>query len=97
MRLHSVATLAFSLLFASFSIAGGANQVSNVKCKGGWISKGTGKLEVIAACGDPKYSEVISGANQVKEEKLLYKIKRKNYIFWLYAGKVTRIETPKPR
>ena len=83
---------ALILLLSSTSIlATDSTKVSNVKCKGGWITTGNSKLEVISYCGQPTFSDVTSGANDVKSEDLLYTIKRKDYIISLRAGKVVYI------
>ncbi|MCF2948555.1 DUF2845 domain-containing protein [Paraglaciecola aquimarina] len=83
---------AIFLLFISMSaIAQDTSRVSNIKCKGGWISTGTSKLEVISYCGQPKYTDVTSGANTVKTEDLLYTIKHKDYIISFRNGKVVRL------
>ena len=84
----------FVLIFALFSTSVLSNEptrVSNIKCKGGWVSSGTSKLEVLSYCGQPKFTDVVSGANDAKSEELLYTIKRKDYIISLRAGKVVRI------
>jgi len=82
-------------IFSASAFAGDGTRVSNVKCKGGWVKAGMSKLEVISACGQPIANEVTSGGLQVKSENLLFKIKRKDYIFYFYGGKLQRMEMPK--
>ncbi|MBT1451921.1 DUF2845 domain-containing protein [Glaciecola sp. XM2] len=82
----------FLLFFISISaLATDTTRVRNVKCKGGWVTEGTSKLEVISYCGQPKFSDITSGANMVKNEDLLFVIKRKDYIISFSGGKVTHI------
>jgi hypothetical protein len=84
--------LGIFLAFISLSVfATDTTKVSNLKCKGGWISSGTSKLEVISYCGEPKYSDVTSGANMIKNEDLLYTVKRKDYVISFRNGKVVYI------
>lgn len=84
--------IAVFLVFVSMtSFAIDATKVSNVKCKGGWISFDTSKLEVISYCGQPTFTDVTSGDNTVKSEDLLYSIKGKDYIISLRNGKVIYI------
>ena len=73
------------------SFANNSTRVSNVKCEGGWITTETSKIEVVSYCGQPKFTEITSGANEVKSEDLLYTIKRKDYIISLKGGKVVFI------
>jgi hypothetical protein len=80
------------ILLTTPSHASSGTKISNIKCKGGWIRAGTSKLEVISYCGQPKYEDVISGADMIKSEKLLYTIKRKDYIIWLHAGEIKEME-----
>lgn len=83
------------VLFSLTAFAQDTNRVSNIKCKGGWVTSGTSKLEVISYCGQPKYTDVTSGDNMVKSEDLLYTIKRKDYIISFSNGKVVHMGTIK--
>ena len=74
------------LLFSSINLATESTKVSNLKCKGGWVRAGNSKLEVISYCGEPKYSDVVTGANSFKQENLLYTVKGKDYILSFKAG-----------
>ena len=78
-------------LLSNIVLANDTMRISNVKCEDGWVSLGKSKLEVISYCGQPKYIDIISGANDIKNEDLLYTIKRKDYIVSIRAGKVARI------
>ncbi len=76
------------LLVSSVSAATDSLRISRIKCEGGWIGAGNSKLEVVSYCGAPSYSDVVSGANQEKQENLLYTIKGKDYILSFKGGKL---------
>jgi hypothetical protein len=81
----------FLVVISISVLANETTEVSNVKCKGGWITSGTSKLEVVSYCGEPRYQDITSGENMVKSEDLLYTINRKEYIISFRNGKVVNI------
>jgi len=44
-----------------------------MRCKGGFVKKEMNEYKVIDLCGSPIENEIISGANEVKSENLIYK------------------------
>ncbi|REL30895.1 DUF2845 domain-containing protein [Thalassotalea euphylliae] len=69
---------------------------SSVRCDGGHIRHGMDKYQVISRCGDPRAQETISGDDQPKVDKLVYKFKRSPsaplIIFTFRGGKLINIK-----
>lgn len=86
---------ALLLLFASI-YSTQANEVSSIRCNGKFVQPGMDKFKVIALCGTPKASEVISGEDEPKVEKLMYRFKRSSSapmtLLTFKLGKLHKIE-----
>ena len=68
---------------------------SSVRCDGGHIRHGMDKYQVIGRCGSPRAQETISGDDQVKIDRLVYKFKQSPkaplIIFTFRGGKLANI------
>lgn len=71
-------------------------EIANVHCKGGWITQGDDKFLVIQRCGQPLMTDVISGSDERKVEKLAYQLGNSKTapltIVTVTAGKVSKLE-----
>ncbi|WP_371376785.1 DUF2845 domain-containing protein [Thalassotalea aquiviva] len=76
-----------------------AAEMRSIRCPGGFVKLKMDKYKVMDLCGTPKDKEVISGDNQTKEERLIYKFKKSKsapYTFFTFrSGKLTLIEKSK--
>lgn len=86
-----------ALLLISSNAVAKDFEVANVHCDGGWITQGDDKFDVIQRCGQPLMTDVVSGDQSPKVEKLAYQLgNSKNApltIVTLVAGKVRKLET----
>lgn len=83
-------------VMVSMSVSALERDRGSIRCDGGHIRHGMDKYQVISRCGDPKASETISGDNQLKVDKLVYKFKRSPsaplIIFTFRGGKLINIK-----
>ncbi|MFD2168263.1 DUF2845 domain-containing protein [Thalassotalea euphylliae] len=75
MMKYTLVTLCVLALWTE-SIAAAERERATIRCKGGHVRGGMEKFKVMSICGTPLDSDVVSGADQVKVEKLLYKLKK---------------------
>ena len=79
------------ILLLSFS-AGSYAETRAVKCRYGFVQKGDLKFKVLEKCGEPLEIEKISGDDEMKTERVTYKINNLYYSFLFYAGELNKIE-----
>ena len=79
------------VIFSHTTIASSMD-VSLVRCKKGVVKIGDDKFSALERCGKPTYTELLSGSNEPRLEKLLFKRKRKHTIeMQIYKGKIQRM------
>ena len=85
-----------ALALCLFALPNWANEVSAIRCDGRFIQSGMDKFQVIELCGKPKASEILSGEDEPKVEKLVYRFKRSSSspltLMTFKLGKLHKIE-----
>ena len=71
-----------------------AATIRSVRCDHGFAKVGEDKYLVLENCGKPKYSEVTSGTQDPKKERLIYQFRSSGYLtaFNFENGKLVLIE-----
>ena len=88
---RTIGLLAISLITSWYIDAA---TIKAVRCAHGFAKVGEDKYLVLENCGKPKYSEVVSGAQDPKKERLIYQFRSKGYLtaFNFEGGKLVLIE-----
>ncbi|TAA48098.1 DUF2845 domain-containing protein [Corallincola spongiicola] len=94
MRSFYQVSLLFISIVSSAIVVAGTYTVTNVKCEGGWVTREDDKLVVISKCGSPVLSDVVSGDDETKVERVGFQLENEKQItiFTFKAGKVVLIE-----
>lgn len=83
-------------LGGSYAIQAAATETKTFRCKQGVVKLGDDKFAALKRCGEPSYSELLSGSDEPKRERLLYERKHKHAIeLIVYRGKITRMRLVK--
>lgn len=85
--MKKVITLSLLVLFSAGSYA----KPSAIKCQGGFVKVDDLKYEINSKCGEPLMIERISGNDDIKVERAVYKVNGSIYDFIYSAGALTEI------
>lgn len=84
----------FAVIIVLFVISVQAETTGAYRCSKGYVKVEDDKYLVIYKCGTPIASEVLSGSDELKKEKLVFKFGQQgNLVYFTFVdGKLTQIE-----